>query len=186
MEKEIWKDIPGYKGIYQISNFGRLKSFKVVKSGMIMKNTNKKGWYFTVVLRSTGKPFTTKRIHRLVAELFIPNPKNYKQVNHKDMNKQNNHYSNLEWCTCQQNIKHALKNKPDIVKAMNYYNQVIKPKTIIQKDLQGNYVATFQNAVQAHKATGVCSRNILQVASKDEYKPGLIRKQAGGFKWEFQ
>ena len=105
METEIWKDVPGYEGLYQVSNFGRVKSFKKYKSGYVMKNTNKNGWYFTIVLQGINKPKTTKRIHRIVAELFIPNESNLPIVNHKDMNKQNNHYLNL---TCKSTLPTTL------------------------------------------------------------------------------
>ena len=186
MKKEIWKDIPGHEGFYQISNFGRLKSFKSDKNGRILKNTNKNGWYFTVVLQSKNKPTVTKRIHRLVAELFIPNPNNCKQVNHKDLNKQNNDFSNLEWVTEKQNALHAVKHRPSMIAGMNHYNQVIKPNIIQQFDLDGNFISEYKNGKDASNATGVCHRNILQVAKKEEFKKGHTRKQAGGFIWKYK
>lgn len=70
--------------------------------------------------------------------------------------------------------------------AMNYYNQHIKPKRIIQKDLDGNFIAIYENATEAGRATGVCVRNILQVANGEEFAKGHIRKTAGGYKWEAQ
>ena len=183
---EIWKDVVGYEGLYQVSNLGNLKSFKVSKDGRVLKMTNKTGWYFTVVLQGKGKPKQTKRIHRLVAEYFVNNPLRLKQVNHKDLNKQNNHFLNLEWVTCRENMVHAVKNNPDFVKAMIYRNQVLNPKIIIQLSIHGQFISEFGNSKLAHIATGVCARNILQVASKDEYKPGLIRKTAGGFIWKYK
>lgn len=80
---------------------------------------------------------------------------------------------------------------PDIVwektySAMNYYNQHIKPKQIIQKDLNDNIIAIYENATDAGKATGVCVRNILQVAMKTPTEKGYLRKTAGGYKWEAQ
>lgn len=184
MEEEIWKDIPGWEGIYQVSNFGGIKSFKVNKKGCVMKHTNKTGWYLTFNLKLKGRVTVTKRIHRLVAELFIPNPYKYNMVNHKDMNKQNNCVENLEWVTCSQNVKHAVKNKPNMVAAMNHYNRFIRPYPIIQRSLSGEYINTYPNCTEASLATGVCSRNICQVAYKEEYRHGLTRKQAGGYRWE--
>lgn len=182
---EIWKDIEGFEGVYQISNFGRLKSFKRIKNtGYILSNINKKGDYFSVVLTSIYK-IRYVRIHILVAETFIPNPENKKYINHKDLNKQNNHIDNLEWCTARENIIHAMKHT-NMTKAMNHYNSIIRPKKIKQFNLNNEFIAIFNNSIEASKMTGVCSRNILQVASKDEYKPGLIRKQAGGFIWKFE
>ena len=86
MEKEIWKDIPNYEGIYEISNF--------------------KG-YLQVGLSNKGDK--TFRVHRLVALTFIPNPYNLPQVNHKDGNKKNNCVDNLEWISNYDNMQHAVK-----------------------------------------------------------------------------
>ncbi len=185
MKKEIWKDIPGYEGEYQISNRGRLKSFMRNKLGEIRSVKNRHGLYQTIPLCVCQKKKTV-RIHRLVAEAFIPNPENKPTVNHKDLDKQNNYASNLEWATYKENINHAIKRIPSMIKGMNNYNQNIRPRTIIQLDLYGRFIAEFKNSIEAGKATGVCYRNILQVASKDEYKPGLTRKQAGGFKWRYK
>lgn len=184
--EEIWKDIPGYEGYYQVSNFGRLKSFKKNPNGVIMKNTNKKGWYFTVVLQGKNKPYTTKRIHRLVAELFVVNPENKLFVNHKDLNKQNNHYLNLEWVTCKENVIHSVRNNPKSIKNMVERNKFLRPKNIYQYALNGTQINSFSNSKEAENITGVCRRNILHVACKTEYAPGKIRKQAGGFIWSFE
>lgn len=180
---EIWKDIPEWEGIYQVSNFGRLKSFKKHPDGLLLKQTNKNGDYFSVVLSKNNRIKST-RTHRLVAENFIPNPENKPQVNHIDMNKQNNHVENLEWCTSSENTTHAYTNKPSMCVGMNYYNQNIRPKTILQLDMDDNLINEFKNSTEAYKNTGVCARNILQVASKDEYLPGKVRNQAGGYKWK--
>lgn len=183
---EIWKDIVGFEGYYQISNYGRLKSFKKIKSGRILSNVNNLGWYFNVVLRKKGiKTMKSVKIHRLVAEHFIPNPDGKKYINHKDGNKQNNHVSNLEWCTQAENVKHAIGQNPNILRGMRKYNQEIRPIPIVQFNLDGSLVDFYRNGSDASRATGICQRNILQVASKAEYKPGKTRRQAGGFIWEF-
>lgn len=181
---EIWKDIEGWQGIYQISNKGRLKSFKKNSNGFILSNKNSNGDYFSVVLAYAGKKSFT-RIHRLVAEAFIPNPENKPEVNHKDGNKQNNYIENLEWSTHSENLLDDVKRNPQRVLGMIRYNKFTKPKPIMQKTLDGKFVAKYSNGAEANKETGICHRNILQVASKDEYKPGKTRKQAGGFVWEF-
>jgi predicted XRE-type DNA-binding protein len=102
---ELWKDIPGYEGHYQISNLGRVKSIKF-KNHRIMKTKVDMG-YEQIGLRLPNKIKKFFKIHRLVAKAFISNPNNYPQVNHKDGNKLNNHVENLEWCSSSQNVKHS-------------------------------------------------------------------------------
>ena len=100
---EIWKDIKGYEGFYQVSNYGRVKSLERLDScgrkvhGRILKQGKDTQGYLVIGLCKEGAR-KSKRIHRLVAEMFIENPKEYLEVNHKDENKENNHIDNLEWC----------------------------------------------------------------------------------------
>ena len=89
---EIWKDIKDFEGLYWISNLGRVKN----KHGKILKPEIRNG-YYSVDLVKNKKRYKC-RIHRLVAEAFIPNPDNLPMVNHKDENKLNDEASNLEWC----------------------------------------------------------------------------------------
>lgn len=182
---EEWKDVPNFKGIYQVSNYGRLRSFKKNPNGKILSNINKDGGYFSVVLRYQ-KQVRYCRMHVLVAEAFIPNWDNKPEVNHKDTNKQNNLHSNLEWCTRKENHIHAIKHIPAVLAGMNNYNRFIRPIPILQFDLLGNFISEYPNGTIAHEATKVCQRNILQVAHKTEYKSGRIRKQAGGFIWRLK
>lgn len=113
---EIWKDIEGFEGLYQISTLGRVKSLpkytyskgypqlrkeKILKPGYTGKNR----CYATVRLND-GKGY---KVHRLVAQAFIPNPDNLPQVNHKDENPFNNNVDNLEWCSNQYNVKYSAK-----------------------------------------------------------------------------
>lgn len=114
---EIWKDIEGYEGLYQVSNLGRVKSKKYNKEKMLKPYTNS-GGYSVVGLRKDGK---TKffRVHRLVAKAFIPNPdpENKTQVNHKnEFDKKNNCVENLEWVTPSENTNYATGNKRRRVK----------------------------------------------------------------------
>lgn len=113
MIEEIWKDIKGYVGLYQISNLGRVKSLKritvdgkTIKERILKPGTDKPGYEF-IILRKNNKSHNLM-IHRLVAEAFIENPNKYSCVNHKDGNKLNNNVSNLEWCTYSYNLKHAI------------------------------------------------------------------------------
>lgn len=181
--EEEWKDVKGFEEKYQISNYGRLKN---KLNNHIYKNTNKNGDYFSVVLTYKNKSKST-RIHRLVAEAFIPNPDNLPQVNHIDMNKQNNNVDNLEWCTLKYNINEAIKIKPQMLLGMIKYNKNRAHKNIYQYSLDNKFIRKFKTIKEAHNITGVCKRNILQVCNKEPYNiKGCIRKQAGGYIWKFK
>lgn len=110
---EIWKDIKGYEGYYQVSNFGNVRSldrFDGVhdRKGTKIKPNLKQNGYLQVGLRKHNKR-KWFGIHRLVATHFLRNPNNKPQVNHIDCNKQNNNVSNLEWVTGKENQEHAVK-----------------------------------------------------------------------------
>ncbi len=109
--EEIWKDIKGYEGYYQVSNQGRvrrIKSGKSTQKGRILKTSSKFDEYSRTGLSINGK-VCWLTIHRLVAEAFIPNPEKKPCVNHIDGNKRNNVVSNLEWCTYSENNRHAYR-----------------------------------------------------------------------------
>ncbi len=162
--EETWKDVKGFEGIYQISNFGRLKVLKrkvfnekyfgnvkwVEKKEKIMKlSNNTKGYLHTVLTDNEGKRKVVK-VHRLVAEAFIPNPNNYVQVNHIDGNKTNNCVDNLEWCTNEYNMKHSwrigLRNEK------TYFNII---KKIRQYDLEGNFIKEWNSAKEIEQQLGI-------------------------------
>lgn len=111
MEQEQWKVVPikGYEK-YMVSNFGRVKTLRF-NGGKILtqQRFHKKGYPITRMNKDKEiiKAFFT---HRLVAMAFVDNPNNYPQINHKDCNKANNHYTNLEWCTNKMNHEHAKRN----------------------------------------------------------------------------
>ena len=108
---EIWKDIKGYEGFYQVSNIGRVRSLpvrsktKYFKGDILTTFTDKAGYICVNLSRKTYK------VHRLVAIAFIENPNNYKCVNHKDECKTNNKASNLEWCTHKYNNNYGTRNE---------------------------------------------------------------------------
>lgn len=104
---EIWCDVEGYDGDYQISNFGRVKSFKQGKC-IILKPGYKSGYLWFSLSKNNKRTFNAA--HRLVAKAFIPNPDNKPQVNHLDGHPLNNHVSNLEWATGAENQQHAITN----------------------------------------------------------------------------
>ena len=117
IKNKIWKDIPGYEGLYQVNNLGEVKSLKryvnhsVVGLKRVVNEKIKKpvmaDRYLQIKLHrdGVGKHFL---LHRIVANAFVPNPNGKQQVNHKDGNKLNNKYTNLEWCTSFENMLHAV------------------------------------------------------------------------------
>lgn len=116
MINEIWKDIPGYEGLYQVSNLGEVRSLpryekdkneKVYKrKGVILNKTKTTTGYYKVELCKNGTKKSLK-VHRLVALAFIVNTFNKPFINHKDGNQLNNVVDNLEWCTQSENVQHA-------------------------------------------------------------------------------
>jgi hypothetical protein len=155
---EIFKDIINYEGLYQVSNYGNIKSlhYRGGKREIILKPHKDIYGYFTVDLCINYKIKKCK-IHRLVALAFIINSENKPQINHIDGNKENNYYKNLEWCTGSYNQKHAFKtglNKPksgefhyrhkltkeNIIKIRETY----KKKNITQKELSIYYNVSIQ------------------------------------------
>lgn len=113
---EEWKDVPGYEGIYQVSNFGNIKSLDrcikcsngmvIHRKGSTIKKQVCRFGYENVTLRKPKEKKTFK-VHRLVALAFIDNPNNYPEINHKDENKLNNSVENLEWCTREYNLNYG-------------------------------------------------------------------------------
>lgn len=98
--EEIWKDIEGYEGLYQVSNLGRVKGLK--RGGIIKPQLSHRGYYRVGLYKN--RKYHAATVHRLVAIAFVPNPYNLPEVNHKDENKTNNRADNLEWCTRYYNL----------------------------------------------------------------------------------
>ena len=110
VDKEIWKDVVGYEGLYKVSNFGRVKSLPrngTVKYEKLLRQKVSKKGYCTVALSKHGK-IKYKMVHRLVAEAFLDNPKDLPQVNHKNENKLKNYVDNLEWCDAHYNMTYGV------------------------------------------------------------------------------
>jgi hypothetical protein len=140
MKNEIWKDVAGYVGYYEVSNYGKVRSVdryvnnhkgeRALRKGKVLTDTLDDKGYVRYTFRM-GKSKKMKRGHRLVAEAFIPNPNQYTIINHKDGNKANNHISNLEWCTHRQNSQHAESmGLVNHVKGSNHHKATITEDTV--------------------------------------------------------
>lgn len=179
---EIWKDINGFEGLYQVSNLGnvkRLAGVVLMKNGLtrtvrekILKPAkcgNKKyGGYLFVNLYKEGKKIP-KYIHRLVADAFVPNPYNLPQVNHKDEDKTNNVVDNLEFCSVLSNLTYNDRH----IKA-----GIKHAKPILQFTKDGEFVREWQSARIIEKQTGWSAGNISWACLGH-------RKSAYGFVWKF-
>lgn len=129
--KEIFKDIKGYEGLYQVSNYGNVKS---LKNNIIKKPSKLPKGYLQMRLSKNGKCKYIS-IHRLVAQAFIPNPQFKPCVNHKDCNPQNNCVDNLEWCTYKENNSYKNHHLKSNISSAIYYLKKDYPneKEIINK-----------------------------------------------------
>lgn len=150
--EEIWKPVSGYAGLYEISSLGRLKALHkvVLKSNgrrktmverIMRPSINSWGYAVTTIVGTIGRK--NVKIHRLVAEAFLPNPKNKTDVNHIDSDRTNNILSNLEWCTRKENMVHAAINNriktkltiSDVLQIRGEWN----PLTMTRKELGKKY-----------------------------------------------
>lgn len=192
MEKEIWKPIRGYEGLYEVSNLGRVRRLWPISGHYRMLKTFLRTHalgYSAVNLSKYGemKMFS---VHRLVAEAFIPNPFGFPQVNHKDENPRNNNVENLEWCDQNYNVNYGTGNSRRSISRRNHPN-VSYP--IGQYDKEGNLIATYPSISEAERATGISKVSIRLCAEgihiKRKRRDGTIYegyspKTAGGYKWK--
>lgn len=166
---ELWKPVKHYEGLYEISNLGRLKSLDTFKHKGKIKNIrlDKDGYYIATLNKQTKQQ--TVKIHRLVAEAFIPNPNNFPQVNHKDENKQNNCVDNLEWCTQQYNMCYG-SFRARVAEAHK--------KPVIQLTLENKFIKRWASAKDAALSLNLYAAAITACCKGKNYK-------TGGFRWEY-
>ena len=149
--KETWEDIPGYVGIYKISNLGRAKRIRIMSEKLIKPWKCTTG-YWQLGLHKNGVK-KTYNLHRLLAVVFLQNPTCLKQVNHKDGDKMNCSLENLEWCTASQNSRHAydvLKITPSCLGKFGKDSNKSKP--IVQKTKDGEIVNRWWSGMDAVRA----------------------------------
>lgn len=190
--KEIWKDIKGYEGLYQISSFGNVKS---LDRYIINKNGDKQyfpGKYLTqgisdsylkVTLSKNNKQ-RTFRVHILVARTFIPNPENKPEVNHIDGNKKNNKVNNLEWNTRSENELHAYRN--GLAKPSNKQKQAVAKyakenysKKVVQYSLNGEFIKEWNSMHDVWRELGIRPSYICRCCKG-------LRNQTYGYIWKYK
>ena len=177
--KEQWKAVKGYEGIYEVSSLGRVKrlahwknqdttrAYKTYKYKMLDEKILKPctASRYSCIQLSRDRKITTRLVHRLVAEAFIPNPDNLPEVNHKDCDGHNNSLCNLEWCDRKYNI--------------NYADRTAKAaKACEKKVICVETGREYDSVTKAAKATGILKARISAVCRGD-------RKTTGGFHWSF-
>ena len=173
---EVWKDVVGYEGKYQVSNTGKVKSLRMwssvqkryISRERILKQYESRCGYLQIGLKTEGNR-KLGLVHRLVAEAFIPNVENKREVNHINGIKTDNRVENLEWNTSQQNTIHA------------YRNGLEKPRctSVIQCDLQGKSLKEWESIRSASKELNIEERNISACCRGK-------RNKAGGYIWKYK
>lgn len=172
--KELWKDIQGYEGLYQVSNLGRVRSvahvtemtrngstFSYARKGKILSPLTRRHGYLSVMLYGKGghskRNFKQFSIHRLVAEAFVENPNGYSEVNHIDECKTNNCADNLEWCDRKYNTNYGTTQQR---RAEKLTNDPQMSKRVIQMDMRGNVIREFPSLAEVHRELGYSAGNI--------------------------
>ena len=161
MKEEIWKDIKGYEGKYQISNMGRVKSLNYRNTGKekIMKPYDNGHGYLKIKLCKDGK-VKKYRINRLVALAFLENPNSLPEVNHKNEDKTDNRVENLEWCSRSYNVNYGTRTE-----------KTCKP--VFSVDKESGLIMWWQSVIEASRQTNINQGSIAKCCQGK-------RKSAGG------
>lgn len=177
VDREIWRWVVGYEGLYMASNHGRVMSVPITqersnrkyhKSGMeVTHHDNGRGYRVLSLYRNGVQDQRT--VHRLVAEAFIDNPKNLPEVNHKDGNKANNDVKNLEWVTKSENVQHAVAE----LDAFGFNRTLTEEQVIaIREDTR--------TEAEIGKEYGLCQKTINAIKTGKTYKSfGGTTKRVG-------
>ena len=180
---EIWANIKGFENLYKISTYGRIKSLgngkstnTETKKERVLKSNYSLTGYEKIKLFKDGKRYYFS-VHRLVAQTFLANEENKKEVNHKDGNKGNNNVDNLEWVTSSENQLHAFKNG---LQKSRMGKDHVQSKSVRQLDLNGNLIRIFESVNQVKRELGFNSFGIIKCCKKEK-KYNTAYK----FKWEY-
>lgn len=153
LPNEEWRDVKDFEGLYQVSNYGRVKSLsrvldyhRIVTKTRILRPGKNSAYYYVVILCKNSKKYT-KRVHRLVADVFIPNPEQKPEVNHiKYVTKDScdNTVANLEWVTSKENSQHCKLLNRNSKPPVHYGGDNNASKKVYQYDTSGNLLKTWQ------------------------------------------
>lgn len=173
--EEIWKDVIGYEGFYQVSNLGRVRSLDRIsfgrkQKGGILKPTKKRDGYMYVTLCNENG-HKKHLVHRLVAQSFISNPNNLPFINHKDEKPVNNCVTNLEWCDCKYNVNYGTCKERIALS---------RSKPISQYELNGKFIRNWDSCMQVEKEIGYDQTSISKCCLQKEHC-----YTAYGFQWRF-
>lgn len=182
--KEIWKDIAGYEGLYQVSNFGNVRSLNYRRHGYVKQLTpkvNNKGYLWVSLGNRRKENPKPMLIHRLVAIAFVENSMNYPIVNHKDENPLNNNAENLEWCNVIYNVNYSLDRHPERRMRHNFipsekYRK--HDKKLLQYDKDMKLINIYESVKACAKEHEMNEWSIIQCCYGK-------RKTAYGYKWRF-
>lgn len=173
---ELWKDVKGYEGLYQVSNLGNVRSFSKVSKGRLLAQSERKGYLYVALYKKddcANKTIKQTLVHRLVAEMFVPNPNGYNEVNHIDERKTNNRADNLEWCSHKYNMNYGMG-------AIRRKQQSGGPfaKAVIQKDLDGNVLKRWKSLGEIQRKAGMAKSSICKCCNRQ-------LATAYGYAWEY-
>lgn len=171
----VWKDVPGYEGLYKVSDRGEIRSECGLWGAHYIDGFSQKNGYMKVALYKNKKK-KTFQIHRVVASAFLENPYKKEQVNHKDGNKKNNCVTNLEWCTQSENQIHAFKMG---LNRGRKGEENVRSRSIIQYDKNMNKIAEWGCMSTAQEKLGINVSNICNCCK------GKI-KSIGGFVFKYK
>ena len=150
-EKEVWKDISGYEGLYQVSNYGRILSLKFnhkENNARVLKPIYVRGYLCVNLYKN--KIIKMAKIHRLVAEAFIPNPKKLPEINHKSENKTENYVGNLEWCDSKYNNNYGTKVKRAIETKNVLYGKTEEEKKLRKRETANKWRANNSERLKSY------------------------------------
>ena len=189
--KEIWKPVVGWETLYEVSNFGNIRTLHYKQPYLMHPITDRKGYKRVSFVLPNSKKYKRYGVHRVVAEAFIPNPDNLPCVNHKDENKQNNHVDNLEWCTVRYNLEYGTARSRMInsrkgikFSDLHLYNlqlshAISQGKSVVQLDKFGNVISEYISISEAARNIGINVNSISHACNG-------ISKSAGGYLWKFK